>query len=47
MALHDGIFVDTMFTHKTLLYLKETNTKELKLTNNSWMTTNNNIFVII
>ena len=44
MPLHDGIFVNTQFTHKTLEYLKEKNIREIKPTNSNWMTTNNMIF---
>ena len=44
MPLHDGIFVNTQFTHKTLSYLKSKDIKEIKPTNSNWMTTNNMIF---
>jgi hypothetical protein len=44
MPLHDGIFVNTQFTYKTLEYLREKNIKEIKPTNTNWMTTNNMIF---
>jgi hypothetical protein len=44
MPLHDGIFVNTQFTHKTLSYLKDQNIREIKPNNHNWMTTNNMFF---
>lgn len=44
MPLHDGIFVNTQFTHKTLSYLKQRNIKEIKPNNHNWITTNNMFF---
>ncbi len=45
MPITEGIFCNTIFTYKTLDYLKERNIKELTLTNKNWMTTNNMIFM--